>query len=197
MRGESSGSLPRVLETVTRSLWLWGGERLAGETGEERRKFLCQSRLLGRVFSIRWFFFFLTYLLRIFTFPCAFIFYRKAFISNHLYVWLYIVHLYHTVSFNILLPFKWRNSILVSTFFVPTIFFFLTRENTFLKRICSLFLKKYLFVSLTASDLRWHHAGSFVVAHRLSGAAGRLSLVVVPEPKLLWGMQDLSSLTRN
>ena len=135
--------MPRVLETVTRSLWLWGGERLAGETGEERRKFLCQSRLLGRVFSIRWFFFFLTYLLRIFTFPCAFIFYRKAFISNHLYVWLYIVHLYHTVSFNILLPFKWRNSILVSTFFVPTIFFFFLkeREHLFKKNFQSFFKK--------------------------------------------------------
>ena len=126
-----------------------------------------------------------------------FIFYRKAFISNHLYVWLYIVHLYHTVSFNILLPFKWRNSILVSTFFVPTIFFFFLkeREHLFKKNLQSFFKK--VLVSLTASDLRWHHAGSFVVAHRLSGAAGRLSLVVVPEPKLLWGMQDLSSLTRN
>ena len=91
--------------------WQWphrsgcGGEACSGDQeGKQEGGFalvqVSRLSIFSKVFFF--FFFFLTYLLRIFAFPCVFIFYRKSFISHHLYIWLYIIHLCHTISLNIL-----------------------------------------------------------------------------------------------
>lgn len=134
-----------------------------------------QSRFLGWVFSVRWFFFLkLVYLgfLRFLVF--------LSFIENHLSLTIYMFHclLFTSIILFLLIfcqPFKWRNSILVSTFFVITkpllFFFFLKAREHLLKRICSLFKKcTCLFIWLhqilvgTVQDLSSWRAGSVVLA---------------------------------
>lgn len=121
---------------VTPALWLWHGERLAVATSVE----VSQLSIFSEVF----FFFKLVYLgfLRFLVF--------LSFIENHLSLTIYMFHclLFTSIILFLLIfcqPFKWRNSILVSTFFVITkpllFFFFLKAREHLLKRICSLFKK--------------------------------------------------------